>query len=95
MWPNSQFPADLVTFTEEILNEKLHFLCSVPANHYSKITMFFSNISNRSAALRVTEPKVTTENALIEIILELKVTMNQVVTKNPVLGISAHSWPAL
>ena len=22
-----QFPADLVTFTEEILNEKLHFLC--------------------------------------------------------------------
>ena len=24
-----QFPADLVTFTEEILNEKIHFLCSV------------------------------------------------------------------
>ena len=29
MWPNPQFPADLVTFTEEILNRKLHFLCSV------------------------------------------------------------------
>ena len=28
MWPNPQEPADLVTFTEEILNEKLHFLCS-------------------------------------------------------------------
>ena len=28
MWPNPQFPANLVTFTEEILNEKLHFLCS-------------------------------------------------------------------
>ena len=28
MWPNSQFPADLVTFTEKILNGKLHFLCS-------------------------------------------------------------------
>ena len=28
MWPNPQFPADLVTFTEEILNEKLHFLYS-------------------------------------------------------------------
>ena len=26
MWPNPQFPADLVTFTEEILNGKLHFL---------------------------------------------------------------------
>ena len=29
MWPNLQFPADLVTSTEEILNGKLHFLCSV------------------------------------------------------------------
>ena len=29
MWPNPQFPTDLVTFTEEILNGKLHFLCSV------------------------------------------------------------------
>ena len=28
MWPNPQFSADLVTFTEEILNGKLHFLCS-------------------------------------------------------------------
>ena len=29
MRPNSQFPMDLVTFNEEILNEKLHFLGSV------------------------------------------------------------------
>ena len=29
MWPNPQFSADLVIFTEEILNVKLHFLCSV------------------------------------------------------------------
>ena len=28
MWPNPEFPADLVLFAEEILNEKLHFLCS-------------------------------------------------------------------
>ena len=26
---NAQFPADWVTFTEEILNGNLHFLCSV------------------------------------------------------------------
>ena len=26
MWPNSQFSADLVVFTKEILNGKLHFL---------------------------------------------------------------------
>ena len=28
MWPNPQFPADLFTFTEEILTGKLHFLYS-------------------------------------------------------------------
>ena len=28
MWPNAQETADLVTFTEEILNGKLHFLYS-------------------------------------------------------------------
>ena len=29
MWPNPRETADLVTVTEEILNSKLHFLCSV------------------------------------------------------------------
>ena len=29
MGPNPQFSADLITFTEETLNGKLHFLCSV------------------------------------------------------------------
>ena len=29
MWPNPQETADLVTFTEEILNEKFRFLFSV------------------------------------------------------------------
>ena len=29
MLPNPQFPMHLVTFTEEILNGKPHFLCSV------------------------------------------------------------------
>ena len=28
MCPNPRFPADLVTFTEDILNGKFHFLCS-------------------------------------------------------------------
>ena len=28
MRPNPQFPADLITFTEEIFSEKFHFLCS-------------------------------------------------------------------
>ena len=29
MWPNPQETVDLVTFTEEILNGKRHFLCNV------------------------------------------------------------------
>ena len=29
MWPNPQFSEDFITFTGEILNGKLHFLCSV------------------------------------------------------------------
>ena len=29
MWPNPQENADLVTFAEEILNEKLNFFCMV------------------------------------------------------------------
>ena len=31
MWPNSQFPANLVTFTEEILTGKPYFLYSAQA----------------------------------------------------------------
>ena len=32
MWPKTQFPVDLVTFTEESLKGKLHFLRSVNMN---------------------------------------------------------------
>ena len=34
MWPNSQFPVEFVTFTKEILDGKLHFLCSVTQIYY-------------------------------------------------------------
>ena len=37
MQPNLQETADLVTFTEEIHNGKLHFVCSV--NDTSEVTM--------------------------------------------------------
>ena len=37
MWPNPQFPPDLATFTEEIVNRKLH-LCAV---HDKKINLNF------------------------------------------------------
>ena len=33
MWPNPLETADLVTFTEEILNGKLHVLCNAAFAH--------------------------------------------------------------
>ena len=35
------FPLDLVTFTEEILNGKLHFLCSVSLSIHCEICIFW------------------------------------------------------
>ena len=37
MWPDPQFPADLVTFTEKILIGKLHFLCSGCFQRYRNV----------------------------------------------------------
>ena len=48
MWPNSQFPADLVTFTEEIRNGKLHFLCSVYIVVLGKIQRGIQNPCHKS-----------------------------------------------
>ena len=39
-WSKLQETADLVTFTEEILNGKLHFLCSVCWEVSSKLTIY-------------------------------------------------------
>ena len=44
MWPNSQFPMDLVTFTDEILNGKLHFLCCAWNGSFSNQSENFYNI---------------------------------------------------
>ena len=51
MWPNPQFPADLVTFTEEILNRKLPIFvrCKIRASNTSvqKRIDSFSNAGNK------------------------------------------------
>ena len=41
MWPNPQETADLVTFTEETLNGKLHFLCSAYAQVSNHVDFFY------------------------------------------------------
>ena len=48
---NVQFPADLVTFTEEIINGKFHFLCSDKNPflwYYQKIIYVSSNQENEN-----------------------------------------------
>ena len=46
MWPNPQFPADLVTF-KEIRNGKLHFLSTVLLNNSVKVISQHSPIYSR------------------------------------------------
>ena len=65
MLPNPHFPADLVTFTEEILNGKVHFCGVQPQKLNLKIfnyllpqcKIIISNVANRvddgKASLRV------------------------------------------
>ena len=58
MWPNPQFPADLVTFTEEILNGK-HFLCSVCLNVFQGEFLnlpAFAILNTTSESFREYEP---------------------------------------
>ena len=43
MGPNPQLPADLVTFNEEILNGKLHFLCSVYLENITHVRYSYVN----------------------------------------------------
>ena len=44
MWPNPQFAADFVRFTEEILNGKLHFLWSVNRNWFKLLKALLKSI---------------------------------------------------
>ena len=55
MWPNPHIPVDLATFTEEILNGKLPFLCSV---HHS-IQTINSGKSTRLLSFNPEERMIT------------------------------------
>ena len=63
MWPNPQETADLVTFTEEILNGKPHFFCSVPSldmiltDHHQVLMTIFSTFEE-GKKLKQTEVEV-------------------------------------
>ena len=77
MWPNPQETADLVTFTEEILNGKLHFLCSeVQENtHFSEFYLnskLYEKISNNP----VSYIKMTWKRKVILFYLNLFISFN-------------------
>ena len=81
MWPNPQETADLVTFTEEILNGKLHFSAGFGfieiegdiAKKYFKTISSFSQVSNlcfqkipKSNKLKASAQQFSIENIYVE-----------------------------
>ena len=40
MWPDMQFPADMVTLIEDILNEKFHFIVKWNSNALIIVTSY-------------------------------------------------------
>ena len=48
MWPNPEFPADLATFTKEILNGQLHFLRS---GCFSTQTKFYTLLTSSESTM--------------------------------------------
>ena len=52
MWPNPQFPAALITFTEEVLHGKLNFLhqCQQRSRDY-RLSTFDKEIPNENVSL--------------------------------------------
>ena len=72
MGPNLQFPADLVTFTEEIRYGKLHFLCSEirslknQFNPYrANVPIFFNAFQYSVANVSILYPLKTPENLFV------------------------------
>ena len=48
MWPNPQETADLVKFTEEILNGKLHFFVVMTFFYFLELFNYFPSFCKRS-----------------------------------------------
>ena len=63
MWPSRQFFETLVTFTEEILNGKLQFLCS--AGNDKKVTLI-----RKWFVTHIKDKKMKTESSLFSVIFQ-------------------------
>ena len=60
MWPDPQIPADLVTFTEEILNRKLHFFVQCKMALLTELERFYEEIPSISAKHSQSQAKAVT-----------------------------------
>ena len=68
MWPNREFSDDFVTFAEEILNGKLHFLCSAETHFiFVYFTLFFLNDRRLSLLGYAKEPSCVGFDGLLQL----------------------------
>ena len=66
MWPNPQKTADLVTFIEEILQRKLHFLCSEYHNYEGSYYCFVLVVAKERYITRLDADMVIIRGQLAE-----------------------------
>ena len=79
MWPNPQESADLVTYTGEILNGKLHFLCSAFTKKASKKNFIFCSVTlhkNWSFALTISSVNVSKSAVSLDLVTFTKEILN-------------------
>ena len=84
MWPNPQETADLVSFTEEIPNGKLQFLCS-DITEYSVRNIFIKRSSRRW------DMKTSSKSSRPEVFYKKAVLIQRCFIKKLFLGIFQHS----
>ena len=84
MWPNPHFPEDLITFTEEILDRKLHFLCSVNFSSFCPFiaSLFLLQLSFPSSTLHCQKGDVRWHQYILNICPQCKFTF---------AGVNGHS----
>ena len=70
MWPNPQETVDLVTFTEEFVNGKLHFLCSATKIKKRSETNFWCTFSALSFCKNVSTFFDIKQNVLLNSYLD-------------------------
>ena len=75
MWPDPQETAELVRFTEEILNGKLHFFCTVRslADHFFELSLWSSSDNYQKWCL----PSQIVKRLFLKIIIFKKKTLGK------------------